>query len=124
MADIPPIAERLSLRDAGRSFDPPLTKKAIERLVQRHVLRFKKDEKTGQLWTTREWLEEYVAATSRARRLRAPGGLPAADVTVGDVLEWAADPDAHNPWRRVAEELMLENRRLRERLAALERRGS
>ena len=117
--------ERLTLLEAGRLFDPPLTKKAVERLVQRRVLRAEKDDRTGRRWTTRAWLEDYAQSTRRPRRLRPSGeATEPPEAGVAALLAWGAagglDDPTDNPWRRVAEELILENRRLRARLAELE----
>ena len=113
--------ERLTLVEAGRLFVPPISKKAVEQLVQRGALHTEKDidpatGKTTLRWTTRAWLEEYVGRSDGRRRLR-DGELP-----VARSGRRVASRDAHpdSPWRRVAEELIAENRELRTRLAEME----
>lgn len=114
--------ERLTLVEAGRLFVPPISKKAVEQLVQRGALRTEKDVdptsgKTTLRWTTRAWLEEYASRSGGRRRLRAAAGAAT------ESTEREPDPFRDNPWRRVAEELIVENRELRARLAETGKEG-
>jgi hypothetical protein len=76
----PFILKRVSLTDAATMFDPSKNRKAVEMLVNRGRLRVwpqkNEEDTTIALWTTREWLEEFVNSGPRAGKLKAPQPIP------------------------------------------------
>ncbi len=73
MADVPQDA--ITLAQAGKLFDPPRSRRAVDRLARRGVLATFKDDH-GRVLTTREALEAYVEApTSRGARLKREADL-------------------------------------------------
>ena len=94
------------------------TRKAVEQLVLRDALRVEREVdpesgRTRRVWTTRKWIDEYLA---RPRAMsRSSANLPAA--TLPGVAQVQASEGA---WQRIAEEQALEIVRLKARIAELE----
>jgi len=111
-----PTQEPLTLDQAAEIL--ARSRKAVEQLVQRDALRVEREVdpesgRTRRVWTTREWIDEYLA--SPRAMSRSPANLPA--TTWSAVAQVQASEGA---WQRIAEEQALEIVRLKARIAELE----
>jgi hypothetical protein len=66
----PPSDEWISLAQAAQMFDPPRSRKALDQLHRRGVLRVWNEG--GRLYTSEQSLRQYVASSPRKTRLREP----------------------------------------------------
>ena len=103
------VTSRISLAKAALLFDPPKSRKAIDQLHRREVLKCWREG--GRLYTSESAIRAYVASSPRHNALREPG-KPMNETSKVDALE------------RVIGDLSAENAALRVRLAMLESRGS
>ena len=105
------------------------TRKAVEQLVHREALRVecevdRDSGRTRRVWTTREWIDEYLAgphALSRAPVFPPPAQVAPQGGRIERAPRRVIEPGERlEPSRTVLDELMAENLRLRLRVAEQE----